>query len=154
MTYRPLFGLIAAAGLSLARTSLPDTLPNTGVDAAKRLIISGQDSLTYDANGNLRGDASQTYIWHARDQLVQMRDAYDVVVASFTYDALGRRQTKTVGGTARGYVYDGANIVQDLTGLVSDNGNPANVTASYVSGGTDEVFAKQSGTGATATTLT
>ena len=139
---------------SLARTALPDALPNAGVDAANRLTVSEQQSLTYDANGNLTGDASQSYVWNARDQLVQIKDANDVVIASFTYDALGRRQTKTVGGVASGYVYDGANIVQELAGSASNNGTPANVKASYVSGGIDEVFAQQSGSGTGATTLT
>jgi RHS repeat-associated protein len=139
---------------SLVRTALPDALPNAGVDAANRLTVSGPQSLTYDANGNLTGDGSQTYVWNARDQLVQIKDANDVVLASFTYDALGRRQTKIVGGVASGYVYDGANIVQELAGSASNNGNPANVKASYVSGGIDEVFAKQDGSGTGATTLT
>lgn len=112
---------------SLARTALPDALPNAGVDATNRLTVSGQQSLTYDANGNLTGDGSLSYVGNACDQLVQIKDANDVVIASFTYDALGRRQTKTVGGIASGYVYDGANIVQELAGSASNNGNPANV---------------------------
>jgi RHS repeat-associated protein len=95
-----------------------------------------------------------TYVWNARDQLAQIKNAHDVVIASFTYDALGRRQTKTVGGIASGYVYDGANIVQELAGGASNNGNPANVKASYVSGGIDEVFAQQGNSAAGATTLT
>jgi RHS repeat-associated protein len=41
-----------------------------------------------------------------------------------------------------------------LVGSASNNGNPANVKASYVSGGIDEVFAKQDGSGTGATTLT
>jgi uncharacterized protein RhaS with RHS repeats len=76
------------------------------------------------------------------------------VIAAFTYDALGRRQTKTVGGVASGYVYDRANIVQELTGAAGSNNDPANVKASYISSGIDEVFAQLSGTGANATILT
>ena len=65
---------------SLARTALPDALPNAGVDAANRLTASGQQNLTYDANGNLTGDGSQSYVWNARDQLEQIKDANDEVI--------------------------------------------------------------------------
>ena len=44
--------------------------------------------------------------------------------------------------------------MQELAGSASNNGNPANVKASYVSGGIDEVFAQQSGSGTGAKTLT
>ena len=138
---------------SLARTALPDALPNANVDAANRLTVSGPQSLTYDANGNLTGDGSQTYVWNARDQLVQIRAANDAVIASFTYDALGRRQTKTVGGVASGYVYDGANIVQELAGSEGNKADPIRVKANYIAGGIDEVFAQQGGSGTGATTL-
>jgi RHS repeat-associated protein len=44
--------------------------------------------------------------------------------------------------------------VQELTGVGGVNNDPANVKASYISGGIDEVFAQLSGTGASATILT
>ena len=143
----------ATSGI-LARMALPDALANAGVDATNRLTASGTQSLTYDANGNLTGDGNHTYVWDARDQLVQIKDSADIVIAAFTYDALGRRQSKTVDGVANGYVYDGVNIVQELTGIAGSNNDPANVKANYISGRIDEVFAQLSGTGASATILT
>lgn len=137
-------------GGSLARTVLPDALAAAKVDAANRQIAFGKQTLSYDANGNLLGDGYQTYVWNARDQLSQIKNGSGAVVASFSYDALGRRQTKTVNGVASGYVYDGLNIVQELSGLSGDNSSPTNVRASYINGGIDEVFAQLGGTGASA----
>nr|WP_307733504.1 DUF4329 domain-containing protein [Duganella violaceicalia] len=135
---------------SLARTALPEALETTTVDAANRLITVGSQTLGYDANGNLLDDGHQIYIWNARNQLIQIKSAGGQVVASFSYDALGRRQTKTVNGIATGYVYDGVNVLQELVGLGTDNSKPSDVRAGYVSGGIDEVFAQFVGTGASA----
>lgn len=143
-----------AAGGSLARTALPDDVAGATVDAANRLTAFGAQTLSYDANGNLTGDGTRSYVWNARNQLVQIKDAGGAVSASFGYDALGRRHSKTVNGVASGYLYDGVNIVQELSGVNADNTNPANVRANYLSGGVDEVFAQWSGSGAAAKTTT
>ena len=141
-------GQRTAVGGTLARTALPAAVATSTVDAANRLTGLNGRTLTYDDNGNLTGDGSQVYVWNARDQLSQIKSPTGTVLASFSYDALGRRQAKTVGGVGTGYVYDGANIVQELNGPALNNSVPANVRASYISGGIDEVFAQLSGTGA------
>lgn len=41
--------------------------------------------------------------------------AFGGAAASFSYDGLGRRSGKTVGGAAT-FAYDGLNVVQELTG--------------------------------------
>ncbi|AMP02086.1 MULTISPECIES: hypothetical protein [Collimonas] len=74
-----------------------------------------------------------TYIWSARDQLTQISGA---VTAGFNYDALRRRQTRTINGVGTGYVYDGLNLIQELNGV-----------------GVDEVLAQQTDTGASAQTI-
>ena len=57
---------------------------------------------------------------------------------ALSYDALGRRQAKTIGGTQTAFLYDGANPVQELSG--------ASVTANLLTGlGIDEVFARTEG---------
>ena len=38
------------------------------------------------------------------------------VTASFQYDAVGRRQSKTINGTPTHFLYDGLNVIQELTG--------------------------------------
>jgi RHS repeat-associated protein len=62
------------------------------------------------------------------------------VSASFQYDAFGRRVSKTIGGTSTGFLYDGANAVQELSG-----GTP---TANMLAGGIDEYFQRVDFSGA------
>lgn len=83
---------------SLARTNLPAALANVSVDSSNRLLEAGAASLAYDANGNLTDDGVYSHVWNARDQLVRIEMAGGGVIAAFTYDALGRRQTKTADG--------------------------------------------------------
>ncbi|MFZ6736056.1 RHS repeat-associated core domain-containing protein, partial [Undibacterium sp. Ji42W] len=131
---------------SLAKTDLPDTTSTTSYDANNRLATWGSQILNYDANGNLTSDGLKTYIWNARNQLIQIKDSTGTEVASFSYDALGRRQTKTINGVSTGFMYDGVNIVQELNGA-----SPIN---NYISAGVDQVFVQQSGAGASAKKLT
>ncbi len=72
-------------------------------------------ALSYDANGNLLDDGHRTYHWNARNQLVAIKVG-DAVQASFQYDALGRRISKTEGGKTTTYLYDGMDIVQERQG--------------------------------------
>jgi len=135
-------------GGSLARTAL-STNSAGAVDQANRLTRWNGKTLTYDLNGNLTNDGTNTYTWNARNQLVQISGA---TTATFTYDGYGRRLTKTVNGTGTRFVYDGDNIVLELNG-VDVNYAQANIRAAYLMGGIDEVFARQSGSGASAQTL-
>ena len=89
---------------TLARTNLPGTQAAASVDAANRLLAVGAQVFSYDANGNLTNDGSQTYVWNARNELSQIKNGSGTVTASFSYDALGRRQTKTINGIGSGYV--------------------------------------------------
>jgi len=131
---------------SLAKTDLPDTISSASYDANNRLTTWSSQILSYDKNGNLTSDGLKTYIWNARNQLIQIKDSTNAETASFTYDALGRRQTKTVNGVSTDFMYDGVNIVQELNGA-----SPIN---NYISGGVDQVFVQQSGAGSSASSLT
>jgi YD repeat-containing protein len=51
-------------------------------------------SLSYDNNGNLTSDGTNTYTWDARNHLTTISGA---TTASFTYDAFGRRASKSIG---------------------------------------------------------
>ena len=70
-------------------------------------------SISYDLNGNLINDASISHRWDGRNQLASLSGG---AVASFQYDGVGRRISKTVTGTATAFLYDGLNPVQELTG--------------------------------------
>lgn len=121
-------------GGSFARTGLPAALTSTTYNDANQLTQRSSATLTYDLNGNLTGDGTNTYTWNARNQLVSISGG---VSASFQYDAFGRRRSKTVGGTSKNFLYDGSNIIQELSGTTP--------TANFVVGGVDEVFTRTEG---------
>ncbi len=60
--------------------------------------------------GTLSAWASATYTWNARDQLVATSWG-GTGGSTFSYDALGRRTSKTIGGVTTSYQYDGLNPV-------------------------------------------
>ncbi len=121
-------------GGSFARTVLPQPLGSASYDDANRLTNWDTATFTYDANGNLTSDGSNTYTWDARDHLVSISGNSS---GSFQYDAFGRRISKTVNGASTGYLYDGANTVEELVGTTP--------TASLLSGAVDEVFTRTDG---------
>ena len=130
---------------SFGRTGLPAaTTATASYNANNQLASWNGTSPTYDPNGNLTGFGSQTYTWNDRNQL----SATSAGSASFSYDGLGRRLSKTIGGTTTKFLYDGANVVQE-----QNSSNTA--TANLLTGlGIDEVFARQVVGGATSSLLT
>jgi RHS repeat-associated protein len=129
-------GRRTAIGGSYARTALPSALTSTTYNGANQLTGFGSQTLTYDLNGNLAGDGTYTYTWNARNKLSSITGTS--FSASFTYDAFGRRTSKTVNGTTTSYLYDGPSLVQEQSG-----GSP---TANMVTGGLDEVLARTDAT--------
>jgi YD repeat-containing protein len=96
---------------TLAATNLPSLVTGNVFDAANEATIFNGAQLTYDNNGNLIGDGTNSYTWDARNHLVAIGGA---ISASFVYDAFGRRVSKTVNGSTTDYLYDSANPVQEL----------------------------------------
>ncbi|GLQ90970.1 hypothetical protein GCM10007898_45460 [Dyella flagellata] len=131
--------------VSKSGTFATDMLPTATTQPAtfdlndRKTSFNGQ-ALTYDANGNLTSDGTNTYAWNARDQLAQISQGGNVQL-SFGYDALGRRISKTVQGTATQFLYDGKNVVQETQGSAI---NPI-----LVGLGVDERFARNDVTGRT-----
>ncbi|MGH8670010.1 MAG: RHS repeat-associated core domain-containing protein, partial [Burkholderiales bacterium] len=90
--------------------------------------------LSHDANGNLLGFGGDTYTWNKRDQLSAISGTN---TGSFQYDAVGRRQAKTLGSTTQ-FLYDGLNPIQEKSG--------STITASLLTGlGVDQYFARTEG---------
>jgi RHS repeat-associated protein len=85
----------------------------------------------YDENGNLVSDASASYVWNARDQLIEIRSVEGKVLSRFGYDAVGRRTKKVVNGVISNYVYDNLDIVQERAA-------DSQVQAVYLFGALDE----------------
>ena len=137
LTYNyDLAGRRTNVGGSYARTNLPNAISTTAYDAGNELTQWGTATPTYDANGNVLSDGTNSYTWNARNQLVSM----NVAAESFQYDAFGRRVTKTILATTTGYLYDGMNPIQELSGTMP--------TANLIAGGIDEYFQRTDVVGA------
>ncbi|AMZ71426.1 MULTISPECIES: RHS repeat-associated core domain-containing protein [Pseudomonas] len=133
-------------GGSLARTTLPDAVSTTSYNAANQLTAWSGASLLYDANGNMTSDGSNTYTWDSRQRLSTLTGTTS---GSFSYDAANRRGQKTIAGQTTSYVFDGLNLVQELTGTVTPT-----VQTNFLTGGLDEVFSRTEASGSTYTYLT
>jgi RHS repeat-associated protein len=107
-------GRATTMGGSWARTGIPAAVSSATYNADNELTLWGSVPLTYDANGNLTTAGATTYAWNARNQLASIAGTGGP--ASFSYDAFGRRIGKTVGGTTTGFLNDGSNVVQELSG--------------------------------------
>jgi YD repeat-containing protein len=99
--------------------------------------------MTYDLNGNLATLAdtgvTTTYTWNARNQLTGLSSSG--LPASFGYDALGRRWTRTVNAAQTDVLYDGLNPVQE--GVL-----PSTPAANLLTGlGLDELFTRTDAAG-------
>jgi YD repeat-containing protein len=131
-------------GGSLAAVTLPSNVSGgtkTTYNADNEQTKFSGTSFTFDANGNLTGDGTYTYIYGNRNQLNQIKQG-GTVVATIAYDGLGRRRAK-VTSTATQYLYDWLNPVQELNGAT-----PPAVTANLLTGlGIDEYFTRKDSSG-------
>ena len=87
--------------IDTCREGYAESSPVSGFRWDPRAAPRGQ---TYDHNGDTTGDAGLTYVYNAWNQLVAARNG-TTTVASYTYDALGRRITETYGGTSNHLYY-------------------------------------------------
>jgi RHS repeat-associated protein len=130
-------GRRATTSGSYARLNLPAAVTSAIYNANNQLTKWGNTNITYDLNGSMNGDGTNSYSWNARGQLSAVTKSGQTL-PSFTYDAFGRRQKKTVGATVTSFLYDGANTVQELTG--------ASPSANLLTGlGVDELFQRTEG---------
>jgi RHS repeat-associated protein len=105
---------------------------STATNVNNQYTSFGNETLTYDASGNLNTRGQTTYAWDVRDRLISI--TAPGLSSSFSYDALGRRASKTVNGTMTSFTYDGPNIIQDSL-------------AQYVHGiGIDDLLSRTTGT--------
>jgi RHS repeat-associated protein len=135
-------GHITGQGGSLAFNQLPTpTTQSSSFDDNNRQTSFNGATLSYDANGNLTSDGVNSFVWNARNQLVQIQQG-GVPQLSFAYDAVGRRISKTVGTTTpTQYLYDGNNAVQEAQGTT--------VNPILTGLGIDERYARNDVTGRT-----
>ena len=76
---------------SFAQTGLPQAVTGNTFNAANEMTSFNGTPQTYDANGNLANDGTNTYSWDARNHLTAIVGPN---TASFVYDADGRRAQK------------------------------------------------------------
>jgi len=131
-------------GGTWARTGVPQPVATASYDANNQQLIFGGSTMTFDQNGNLvtqtDGSGTTTYTWSARNQLTALSGPG--LAATFGYDGLGRRRTKTINGTRMDFLYDGLNPVQE--GILP--GTPA---ANLLTGlGIDEYLTRTDAAGA------
>jgi RHS repeat-associated protein len=126
--------------------------------------LAGEHGVEDVWNGNLTSDGATTYQWDGGGQLASLSSA--ATSASFSYDAFGRRATRTVNGQATQYRYDGGNLIREQTGdstatLLSGLGfdenyarTDANGTSSYLTDALGSTTALADGSGTVRTTYT
>jgi RHS repeat-associated protein len=106
---------------------------------------SNSKSTSYDSVGELTSDGTNAYTWNARHELTQIKQGR-TVTAAFTYDAFGRRESKSIGTSTTDFLYDGLNPVQEQS-------SGGSVTANLLTGlNIDEFFARTA-SGTTSTFL-
>lgn len=94
----------------------------------------GAADQSYDNNGNLLSDGSRNYRYDARNRLVQVTTLSGNIIASYKYDAFGRRTVKRAGTDAIYYVYWGKQVFEERN-------NFSQLQRQYVYGnGIDEVL--------------
>ena len=124
---------------SYARTRVPEAITAATYNADnEQTKINGTKlnttKLSYDLSGNLIQTNTSQYKWDARSQLAGITGGS---TASFAYDPFGRRITKTLAGITTKDLFDGANVVQEVTG-----GSTANLITGL---GPDEILARTVG---------
>jgi RHS repeat-associated protein len=99
------FSSITTNGVSEPRTH----------DQKHQLTSRGGQALSYDARGNLTGDAQgNTFTWDDDDHLASA--IVNGIPIALRYDALGRRVSLTLPGQSTVYVHDGDRIIADYAG--------------------------------------
>jgi YD repeat-containing protein len=123
-------------GGSFARTNLPQSVTSASYNAANHQTAFAAQTLTYDNNGNLVGDGTNTYTWNSRNQLVSFSNS--MISGTFQYDASGRRISRTLNGITTIYQYDGYDVVREIT---------SGAVTNLLTGALDEVLTRAESSG-------
>jgi RHS repeat-associated protein len=109
-------GRLTSTGGTWARIGLPQAVGSATYNQANQQLSWGSQSLSYDLNGNLSLDGTNTFSWDARNRLTAVSGPG--LAAAFQYDAFGRRIGRTINGQTTAYLYDRFNSVQELQASV------------------------------------
>ena len=77
-------------------------------------ISVGGIDYDYDLNGNLTdiNNGEYEYVYDCENHLIDANEDGQTI-ATYAYDYLGRRVSKTVGGTTTKYCYDGDQVIAE-----------------------------------------
>jgi len=98
-------------------------------DAENRMNSAGGVISTFDSNGNMTTKGSDTFTYDYNDRLIQSN--MGGVITQYSYDGLGNRLVKTVGGTTTRYILD---INGSLSNILAETGVDGAIAAYYVHG--------------------
>ncbi len=105
-----------------ANPVLPEAKVNTTADANNRITQAGAFSYAFNDEGQTttrtNPQGSTQYEWDSRGRMTRATLATGQVV-SYSYDALGRRASRTENGVATNFVYDGQDVVLDKVNNVA-----------------------------------
>jgi len=82
---------------------------NFTYNAANQITNTG---FAYDDNGNLTSDGTYTCLYDGENRLKEVKQG-TTTIATYTYDYMGRRTSKTVSGQTTYFHYDGWNVVAE-----------------------------------------
>ena len=85
-------------------------------DPANAYATVGGSAVQYGAAGNLTVDENgRRYSYDERNRLIEVRKPApdNTILASYAYDALGRRIVATIGAVTTRYYYDGQNVIEE-----------------------------------------
>lgn len=95
---------------------------------ANQLKKFGEESISYDANGNRTQDGKYSYTWNAKDQLVSIQKIGESSpFATYKYDEDGRRVQKIVNSEVTNYIYNG-----DSLNVLFETNDTGEIVRSYV----------------------
>ena len=83
------------------------------INVGNTLAAKGSTVYTYDGFGNTITRGTQTFTWNSANQLTGFNG-----IATYQFDAFGRRISKTVNGVTTKFIYDGQDIIASITGGV------------------------------------
>jgi YD repeat-containing protein len=81
-------------------------ITNYSHDKANQLTTINGMSLTYDANGNMTSDGSNTYYYNAENQLTSVKNSLGTTIANYEYNHNGQRFKKVTGDKTEYYYYN------------------------------------------------
>ena len=71
----------------------------------------GPELFTYDGNGNLTDDGPNGYTYDVENRLISVQNVSHT--ATYDYDGLERRISKTVDGSTTYFIYDGDRVIEE-----------------------------------------